>query len=218
MSPLPRQFSDRWPDRPGPSPFQDSVCWHLLVGDQPPVRAIARQAQKRLSGFSGLHMTPMRWLHITVLHAGSTAEITQDAMKEMLTRAGLLLSGTQPVVVRFSRVLYHPEGIALDVAPVSALIPLLEAAQAATREVTGSPGVAASPTSSWTPHLTLCYSTSHQSAAPVIAALGKALPRCEVAIDKLSLVVQRGPETQWDWHPVGVARLQGACYGTGSRP
>lgn len=154
---LPQQFINRWPDRPGPSPFQDSVCWHLLVGDQPPVRTVARQMQQRLAEFNGLHMTPMRWLHITVLRAGSITEITEDYLKEMLSRARLLLSGIQPVAVTFRRVLYHPEAIALGISPAGALNEVFTAAQTVTQEVTGNTGSAAS---SWTPHLTLCYSTS----------------------------------------------------------
>jgi 2'-5' RNA ligase len=212
---LPQQFINRWPDRPGPSPFQDSVCWHLLVGDQPPVRATVRQAQQRLAGFSGLRMTPMRWLHITVLRVGSIAEITEDGLKEMLSRARLLLSSVQPVAVTFRRVLYHPEAIALGVSPESALSHVFAAAQVATQEVIGITGSAAS---SWTPHLTLCYSTSQQPAAPIIAALGKEVPRGEAVIDKLSLVIQRGPEPRWDWHHVGTASLQGAHDEAGYPP
>ena len=60
---------------------------------------------------------------------------------------------------------------------------------------------------SWVPHATLCYSTSQQPAAPIIAALGKALPTREVTIDKLSLVVQHGPALSWDWRPVGTVHL-----------
>lgn len=215
MSPLPGQFTDRWGEQREAPSFQDAVCWHLLLGDQPPLRALVRDAQQRLARFSGLHMTPLRRLHVTVLLAGSATEITEDNMTEMLRRARLPLSGTAPVTVTLKRVLYHPEGIALDVSPAAALSPIFEAAQAATREVTGT--AADSPASSWTPHLTLCYSTSQQLAAPVIAALGKELPACEVTIDKLSLVIQRGPELLWDWRPVGTAALLGARHST-SRP
>ena len=58
--------------------------------------------------------------------------------------------------------------------------------------------------------MTLCYSTSQQSAAPIIAALGKYLPVREVTIDKLTLVIQRGAALSWDWRPIGSARL-GRC-------
>jgi hypothetical protein len=61
----------------------------------------------------------------------------------------------------------------------------------------------------WMPHMTLCYSTSQQPAAPVIAALGRELPGCEVTLDKLSLVIQRGPELLWDWRSLGTADLLG---------
>lgn len=57
--------------------------------------------------------------------------------------------------------------------------------------------------------MTLCYSISQQPAAPIVAALGKSLPTCEVTIDQLGLVVQHGLPLCWDWHRVGTARLKG---------
>jgi hypothetical protein len=55
--------------------------------------------------------------------------------------------------------------------------------------------------------VTLCYSTSQQSAAPIISALGKVLPTREITIDKLSLVIQRGSALSWDWRPIGTIYL-----------
>ncbi len=133
----------------------------------------------------------------------------------MLAGARALLSGTPPVAVALKRVLYHPEGIALAVSPEGALNPVLEAAQAATSEVTGM--AAGNPRPAWMPHMTLCYSTAQQPAAPVIAALGRELPGCEVTIDTLSLVIQRGPELLWDWRPIGAADLAGRRGGQAGR-
>ena len=99
---------------------------------------------------------------------------------------------TPPASVTLGRVIYHPEGIVLPMTPASALVPIYEAAQAAALEVTGTPGVTSTPGPSWVPHVTLCYSTSQQPTAPIIAGLGKALPAREVTIDKLSLVIQHG--------------------------
>ena len=143
---------------------------------------------------------------MTVLLAGPAADIGQDARQEMVATARSRLAATVPVTVTLSRVFYHPEAIVLGVSPASALSPVFDAAQAATCDVTGSSG----DTSAWRPHLTLCYSTSGQPAAPIIAALGKSLPPCEVTIDTLSLVVQNGPELLWDWQRAGDARLLGA--------
>ena len=128
------------------------------------VRALARDAQQRLARFSGLHMTPLRWLHVTVFLAGSAAGITEGSMNEMLGRARLLLSGTAPVTVTLRRVLYHPEGIALGVSPAGALSPVLEAAQAATREVTGV--AAQSPASSWLRHRTTGLRAGRRTPGP----------------------------------------------------
>ncbi|HUA27724.1 MAG TPA: TauD/TfdA family dioxygenase, partial [Streptosporangiaceae bacterium] len=53
-------------------------------------------------------------------------------------------------------------------------------------------------------HITVCYSTARQPAAPLIAALGENLPRCEVHVSALSLIIQRGPERLWDWTTVAT--------------
>jgi 2'-5' RNA ligase len=207
---LPEQFIDRRQAHPGAPDFTDSVCWHMLLGDQEPVQALAREAQQRLAGFTGLHMTPLRWLHATVLLVGRAGDLTQADMDQMLTKARLKLNGIAPSAVTLGRVIYHPEGILLPMSPASALAPIFEAVQAATLEVTGNPGVTSTPGPSWAPHVTLCYSTSQQPAAPIIAALGKYLPVREVTIDKLTLVIQRGAALSWDWRPIGTVHL-GRC-------
>ncbi len=204
---LPEQFTDRRRPRPGAPNFSNSVCWHLLLGNLKPVQAIAREAQQRLAGFPGLHMTPLRWLHATVLLAGRASDLPQADLDQMLAKARLELNGTPPTSVTLDRVVYHPAGIVLPLTPASALAPIFEAAQAATLEITGTPGVTSTPDPSWIPHVTLCYSTSQQPTAPIIAALGKSLPPREVTIDKLTLVVQQGSALSWDWRPIGTAYL-----------
>jgi hypothetical protein len=204
---LPDQFTDRRQPKPGAPDFDESVCWHLLLGDVEPAQAVAREGQQRLAGFTGLHMTPLRWLHATVLLAGRAADLTQTDLDQMVSTAKLKLSGTAPQKVTLGRVIYHAEGIVLPLSPASALLPIFEAAQAATYEVIGTPGVTSTPGPSWVPHVTLCYSTSQQPAAPIISALGKTLPTREITIDKLSLVIQHGSALSWDWRPVGTIHL-----------
>jgi 2'-5' RNA ligase len=117
----------------------------------------------------------------------------------MITRAQAALARTPPVTVTLRRLLYHPEAIALSVSPASALAPILAAAHAATRGVPGADAAEDDREEEWAPHLTLCYSTTEQPAAPVIAALGKTLSAREVTIREMSLVVQQGPEPLWNW-------------------
>ncbi len=213
MSPLPVQFTGRWDNRARLS-YDDAVCWHVLLGGDAAVQAAAASARRRLTRFTGLHMTPAEWLHVTVMRAGTSEAITPEDMSRMLDRAQAELAQAAPVTVTFQRVFYHPEAIAISAAPASALAPVLTAARAATCEVLG-PDAADVEEDGFAPHLTLCYSTSEQPAAPVIAELGKALPPCEVTIRELSLVVQDGPEDQWNWRVAGSARLLGGMSPSG---
>ncbi len=66
-------MTDRWQERPEPVPGEGVVSWHMLMREYPEVADLARQAQRRLAGFDGLHITPVRWLHVTTLLAGPAA-------------------------------------------------------------------------------------------------------------------------------------------------
>ncbi|MCW2933340.1 MAG: hypothetical protein JWM19_4302 [Actinomycetia bacterium] len=209
MSPLPEQFSGRWNgSRPRVS-YEDAVCWHLLLGGHAEIRATATDARQRLARFTGLHMTPLRWLHITVLRVGTADRITEGDMERMLAGARAALADTSPITVTLQRVVYHPEAIALSAVPAAALEPIFDAARLVTREALGADAAGDGYGEEWMPHLTLCYSTAEQPAAPVIAGLGRTLPACKVTIGEMSLVVQDGPEHLWNWRIAGSASLLG---------
>jgi len=152
-------------------------------------------------------MTPQRWLHMTTLVAGSTNEITRHQMTAMTEEASELLSRVDPITITLGRILYHPEGIVLGAQPADTLTPVLHAAQTATRNATGHQG-RISGNGPWIPHVTICYSTSRQPAEPIIKALGQELRSRQIRISAVSLVVQRGPERLWDWHPYATARMR----------
>jgi 2'-5' RNA ligase len=211
MTPLPEQFTGRWGDGHGSADPECGLLWWLvLLGSDAQLRSAARAAQSRISHFPGLHMTPLRWLHLTVMIAGPADQISEHARNEMLAIARSCLSGTGPITIELSRIFYHPEAIVLTAHPAEALSPLREAAQRATQAVTGHSGTDDRSSPHWTPHVTLSYSTSDQPAQPIIAALGKELPKCQVSIDNLSLVVQQEAEWLWNWSPVGAVSLPGS--------
>ncbi|WP_202638837.1 2'-5' RNA ligase family protein [Bailinhaonella thermotolerans] len=195
---LPEQMTDRWKHRPQPSP--DRLYWHVLLRDNPQVRALAREGQERLTAFPGMHLVPPEWLHLTTLIAGPAQEIDSNQRARMIERTRDLLTQVPPAPVTLGRILYHPEAIALAVRPAEALLPILHAVQDATRHATGREGVL--DTEPWLPHVTLAYSTADQPAAPVIAALGRHLPGCDIVIDTISLVLQEGDERLWNWKPL----------------
>nr|WP_237536097.1 2'-5' RNA ligase family protein [Streptomyces sp. SID3343] len=144
----------------------------------------------------------MPWLHLTVMEVGSASEVGAERVGAMVERAREALKGWSAVTVNLGRVLYHPEAIVLAVEPDGGLDGLREGVQGATAEVLGKDF--AQEGDLWSPHVTLAYSTAVQPAAPVIATLGRRLPGCEVTIRAVTLIDQRGPERDWDWHPLAT--------------
>jgi 2'-5' RNA ligase len=139
----------------------------------------------------------------TTMVAGPASSFTDGQLDQMASTAAGLLAGTPPITVSLGRVLYHPEAIVLAVSPGERLAAVRDAALAATRLVTGHDAVPEE-YQRWIPHVTICYSTARQPAAPLIAALGENLPRHQVQVSSLSLIIQRGPERLWDWMTVAT--------------
>jgi 2'-5' RNA ligase len=206
MTALPTQMIDRWQHRADPAPGEGTVYWHMPMHGYPQVIDLARSARQRLAQFGGLHMTPLERLHMTTMVAGPAADLTEDQLDRMARAAADLLSSMPPVTVTVGRILYHPEAIMLGVSPAKALLPIRNAALTATRLATGRAGPY-DDLERWVPHITVCYSTTYQPAAPLIAALGESLPHCDIQISALSLIVQRGPERRWDWSTTATIRL-----------
>ncbi|HEX3387990.1 MAG TPA: 2'-5' RNA ligase family protein [Streptosporangiaceae bacterium] len=203
MSPRPTRMADRWQARAEPAPEQVQLYWHVLMRDQPQVRALAAVARGRLSGFSGLHFTPEQWLHLSVLRVGLTTDFAHDEVEAMVGQARPLLQRLSPVTFTLGQVLYHPEAITLGARPGDAL----DAVAGAVRQAAAStPARSADVTNPpWIPHVTLAYSTQDQPADPIIAALGRELPECPVTIDAIHLIAQHGPERAWNWQ--SLARI-----------
>ena len=125
----------------------------------------------------------------------------------MLSEARQHLHGIRPINVTISGVVYHPEAIMLGFTPEGALDPIHRAVQQATLAVTGRTGTVTGPAARWTPHMTISYSTGTQPMAPIAVALGREIPRCDITVRAVSLVIQWGPERLWNWQPVGTASL-----------
>jgi 2'-5' RNA ligase len=203
---LPDQMTDRWQNRDEPAPGQGVLYWHVLLRDQPEVADLARRARQRLAGFSGLHFTPLNWLHMTTLVAGPADNFSPSQRQQMIQTARELLADTPPVSATLGRIGYHPEAIVLAVTPAEALVPIHEAARTATAQALGN-SYQEDQLANWRPHVTICYSTASQRAAPIIDALGLELPSRQIQISALSLVIQHGPERDWNWTTIGTIRL-----------
>ena len=161
-------------------------------------------ARHRVASFSGFHMTPLKWLHITVLTGGPADHVPAGGLQQMVDTASELLSDSEPTSVTIGKLLVPPRGH--------------HARRRAGRCPSADPrrgtdcgkhhdGYGGMDDSPWKPHITLCYSTACQPAEPVMAALGPALPAREIRIDTVSLVIQHGPERLWDWRIAGTVHF-----------
>jgi hypothetical protein len=206
VSSLPSRMTDRWQSRPEPRPGQAQLSWHILMRDQPQLRAVAAVAGRRLAAFPGLHVTPEQWLHLSVLRVGLDSAIPPDGLDVMVEQVRQQLRRVPAADVTFGRVLYHPEAVALGMQPDGALDPIAAAIRAAARTALGQPAPDAGVP--WIPHVTLAYSTLDQPAGPIIAALGRELPECQLTLDAVSLVAQHGPERDWQWQPLARVLLR----------
>jgi 2'-5' RNA ligase len=218
MSPFPDRMRDRWADRHETAADRGMVYWHVLLHSYPEALAAATEAQEILAHFDGFHLTPLKWLHMTTLVAGTTDEVARTQMSVMVAEARRQLRQEAPIPVTLGKVLYHPEAIMVGLRPAEALQPILEAAQAATLAATGRAGAIDSQSSSWVPHMTVGYSTAEQPAAPIISTIGRTLQERQTHIDALTLVVQWGPERLWNWEPVGTAHLHAAEVSDSASP
>lgn len=106
--------------------------------------------------------------------------------------------------VSLGRVGYATEAIVLPAEPFDALTPVLKAVREATRAA-GCHGH--TDTSPWLPHISIAYSNTSIPTAPIIAALGRWLPRTEITIKSVSLVAQTQVGRSWQWRPVAEVHL-----------
>ena len=144
-------------------------------------------------------MVPIRWLHLTTYIVGFADETPRGGVEAMVAEARRLLAGIAPVPVRLGRVFYHPQAVVLAVEPLGVLDPVLDAVRVATRSA-GCEGH--TDTDPWLPHISVAYSNRSGPAAPIIAALGRWLPRVEVTIRSVSLVAQTQVGRIWQWRMV----------------
>jgi len=203
----PDRMTDRWRHRPELSEVHGTVYWHLLIDQAAPVRETVATAQSTLSAFPDLHLTPDRWLHITIFPIGSRGDVSAEQLADLIGQARDRLVPIPPIPLVVGRVLYHPEAIAVAVRPRRALTPLFDIARLATRASIRRSFMPDQDGPIWVPHITLAYGTADRPAGPIIAGLGHDLPERGLVITSMSLVVQRGPEQSWNWEVIGTARL-----------
>jgi hypothetical protein len=125
-------------------------------------------------------------------------------------KRAVLLADVAPIPVSLGWVVYHPQAVALAVEPLGALDPVLDAVRVATRSA-GCEGH--TDTDPWLPHVSVAYSNGSGPAAPLIAALGRRLPKVDVTLRSVSLVAQTQVGRTWQWRQVADIPFNGQLVG-----
>ncbi|WP_198168207.1 2'-5' RNA ligase family protein [Herbidospora yilanensis] len=201
---MPENMVNRWERRKTYTAGKGQLYWHMLLSGNTQIDRLTSEAHRRISGISGLDLTPHKYVHLTLLFCGPADEFTVEQTQVMASNATSAFASMTPITLAFERVLYHPEAIAIEAHPASRLEPLITALQEVTFSASGKRGVLAQP---WIPHVTVAYSAADMPAAPIIEALGKSLPEAIVTVGNVSLVFQEGSEDAWNWHELAHIRL-----------
>jgi 2'-5' RNA ligase len=207
VSPVPERMRDHWWWRPGVRPGRRVLVWHILVDDQPEVRELAATCQQRLSGLPGLDLIPAEWLHMTTQVIGFADEISTAEVKAMTAATAERLQTLDPISVELRRVMFFDEAVVLGIHPPRALDPVRAGIRDAVAENVAVHQRADAP--EWTPHLSVAYSNSERSAAPVIEALTPRPAPCPLLVRDVRLVSQERVDHLYRWDQIATIRLGG---------
>jgi 2'-5' RNA ligase len=207
VSPVPERMRDHWWWRPGVRPGRRVLVWHILVDDQPEARALAETCQEQLAGVPGLDLIPAEWLHMTTQVIGFADEISAAEVRAMTASAAERLQLLGPLSVELRRVLFFDEGVALGIHPPRALDPVRTGIRDAVAENVTAHQLADEP--AWTPHLSVAYSNSEGSAAPIIEALTARPEPCPLAVRDVRLVSQERVDHLYRWDQIATIPLGG---------
>ncbi|MFD9947843.1 2'-5' RNA ligase family protein [Nonomuraea sp. NPDC059023] len=197
---MPERMADHWWWRPGVRPGRGLLVWHILIDDQPTVRALIHESQAKLAGLEGLDFIPAAWLHMTTQIIGFPDEITQAELAAMLTLAAENLQEIEPITVKLGEVLFHPEAVMLGIRPPRALHPVREAIRDAIAETVEHHQLDDSP--GWTPHISVAYSNSERPTAPIVDALAIRPEPQSMTVRHAHLVLQQRDGHLYRWNVI----------------
>lgn len=174
-------------------------AWHLTWEHEPALHEVAAALQADLLDFPTLRLIPQRWLHLTLGHIGTEADVPPSCLAAERDRVASAITDLR-LALSFREVHLMNEGVALVAEKTSELLRLGELVQPGRERPL------------W-PHVSLAYSTAQMPAANVLAALGDDLPQDIWASHPTLTLMRLTRETgQYTWEalaqfPVGTDQV-----------
>jgi hypothetical protein len=200
------RFRDHWWWRDGWGPGTRYLTWHVLLDDQPALRAEVAAHQAALAGVAGVRPIPQEWLHMTTSVVGFAGDVTVDERERLVHAARVRLAvldaphgAVRPAVV-------HPEGVLLPV-DAPGMQDVREALRSAATEVLG-PDRVADRSPELRPHVSVAYADGDADARPARDAVGGRVPDLDVVVRSICLLELGRDHREYRWRvlarvPVG---------------
>lgn len=201
------RFRDHWWWRDGWERGTRYLTWHVLLDDQPELRAEVRAHQEALEGVEGLRAIPERWLHVTTSGVGFAHEVTTSERDRLVDAARRGLADVPAVRGRARSAVVHPEGVLLPL-DVPDLGRVRETLRAAAAEALGSHRVA-DRSLRFQPHVSVAYADSAADAGPARVAVGGLDPSSSVVVRALTLLELERDDRVYRWQALARVALGG---------
>lgn len=172
MSETPEMVRNHWWWRPGWREGRHFYACHLILDDQPELRALVAEYQGATESLPMLDHIPARWLHLTTQGIGFVDEISPDELEGIRQGIASELAQVEPPTVTFERPTIRPEAVVLLAHPPEPLYEVRRRIHRAAAAVLGDERADPLPKpEDYAPHVSSAYVNADASATPIAAAL-----------------------------------------------
>ena len=166
------ELKNHWWWRPGWREGRHVYACHLILNDQPRLRALVARYQDATKALAILDPIPPQCLHITTQEIGFVDEISQDEAGAVLRGIADRLKQVERPTVTFQYPTVRLEGVFLKAHPVEPLYSIRRQIHDAVVDVLGNDRTEPLPKpEDYRPHVSIAYVNANAPAAPVAAAV-----------------------------------------------
>lgn len=171
-TPLPASVRNHWWWRPGWAEGRHFYACHLILDDQPELRALVAKYQAATKTLSMLDQIPAQWLHITTQGIGFVDEISTDELEAVHQGIADELGQVEQPNLTFGSPTIRTEAIILTAHPAELLYAIRQRIHRAVVAVLGNKRADPLPKpENYIPHVSTAYVNSEASALPITTAL-----------------------------------------------
>lgn len=201
------RVKDHWYWRPGWQVGTRFYAWHITFADQPDVIELAERYRDVLGREHTLDVVPGQWLHVTMQGVGFVDQVEVADVDAIVARVRHRCAKLAPFVLRIGKPHVDPESIQIAVEPAEPVRALRHEIRSAIGDVWGVGGVP-EPAEPFDPHLSLAYTNSAGSAAPLLKAL-EVVPAtsAEARISGCQLICLNRDDGMYVWEPYATVVL-----------